>query len=143
MSMDDWKAQLEKLNKKLVKEEQAEMERRAAVLKGFRQLLVQLEPIVKTAQEFGDAFGVDCAWQISRFDDRYPYLEFRVLRPALEYRVECRDGVIREHVREGLGKAQEREVAPEALQPQAFEKRVTGWVQAAANANRKMPGKRR
>jgi len=141
--MHDWKAQLEKLNKELVKEERAEMERRANVLKGFRQLLVELEPIVKTAQEFGDAFGVDCAWQISRFDDRYPYLEFRVLRPALEYRVECRDGAIRERLREGLGKAQEREVALEDLQPRTFEKRITQWVQAAANANRKVPGKRR
>jgi len=141
--MHDWKAQLEKLNKELVKAEREEMERRAAVLKGFRQLLLELEPIVKTAQEFGDAFGVDCAWQISRFDERYPYLEFRVLRPALEYRVECRDGVIRERLREGLGKAQEREAALEDLQPRAFEKRVTQWVQAAANANRKVPGKRR
>lgn len=141
--MSDWKAQLEQLNKKLVKEEQVEMERRAATLKGFRQLLLELEPIVKTAQEFGDAFGVDCAWQISRYDDRYPYLEFRLLRPALEYRVECRDGEVWERLREGLGKAEEKAVTLEELQPDAFAQRITQWVQSAANANRKVPGKRR
>lgn len=141
--MSDWKAQLENLNKQLVKEEQAEFDRKAGVLKGFRNLLGQLEPIVKTAVEFGDAFGVDCAWEISRFDDRYPYLEFRVLRPVLEYRVECRDGALRERLREGLGVAREKETTLQALEPQAFEQRLTQWVQAAANANRKVPGKRK
>jgi hypothetical protein len=140
--MEDWKAKLEGLNKNLVQQERAEADQKAAVLKGFRQLLSDLEPIIKTAVEFGDAFGVDCTWEISRFDDRYPYLRFRILKPVLEYTVECRDGVISHQVREGLGAAKRSQTTLEALAPRYFEKRLTQWVQAAANANRRVPGKR-
>ncbi|HEY8347103.1 MAG TPA: hypothetical protein VIL07_07485 [Symbiobacteriaceae bacterium] len=141
--MTDWKAQLEKLNRELLAKERAEQERKAAVLKHFRSLLDQLEPVVKTAAEFGDAFGAPCAWEISRFDDRYPFLEFRILRPPLEYRVECRDGVLWERLREGGGAAREQTTNLEALQPREFEKKIMKWVQDAANANRKVPGRRR
>lgn len=141
--MNDWKAKLEGLSKKLEAEERSESERKAALLSAFRQRLLELEPIVKAAIEFGDAFGVDAVYEVNRFHDRFPYLRFRLLRPVLEYEVTCRDGILREQLREGLGKAKVREVSLESLAPKEFEARVTQWVQAAANANRKVPGKRK
>lgn len=140
--MEDWKSKLEGLNKNLQAEEQALLEQKTAVLKGFRKRLSELEPIIKTAVAFGDAFGVDCSWEISRFDDRYPHLRFRIVKPVLEYFVECRDSVITPRLREGAGRPTVRQSSLEALSPRLFEKRITEWVQAAANANRKVPGKR-
>jgi hypothetical protein len=141
--VEDWKSKLEGLSKNLQAEEQSVLEQKVTVLKGFRKRLSELEPIIKTAVEFGDAFGVDCSWEISRFDDRYPRMQFRILKPVLEYHVECRDGVITERLRGGMGPATARPVTLEALDPRAFEKRITEWVQAAANANRKVPGNRK
>ena len=141
--MNDWKAKLEGLNKNLQAQERAELEQKADLLKGFRKRLAELEPGIKTAAEFGDAFGVDCAWEISRFDDRYPSLTFRILKPVLEYHVECRDGVITERLREAGAAPRATAVALDSLTPRRFEQRVTQWVQAAANANRKVPGKRK
>ncbi|HYF96237.1 MAG TPA: hypothetical protein VD969_28850 [Symbiobacteriaceae bacterium] len=138
--MSDWKAKLEVLNKELLAKDREESAKRAATLAAFRKLLSQLEPVLKNVTEFGDAFGVDCAWEISRFDDRYPWLKFRILKPALTYEVICRDGALTETIREGVGAPKSEAVAIEALHPRRFEERVTRWVQAAAQANRKVPG---
>jgi len=139
----DWKSKLEGLNKELLAKDREETAKRTATLAAFRKLLVQLETVLKNVAEFGDAFGVDCAWEISRFDDRYPWLKFRILRPALTYEVICRDGALTETVREGTGAPKSQAVAIEALHPRKFEQRVTAWVQAAAQANRKVPGGKR
>lgn len=140
--VDDWKSKLEGLNQNLQARERAEVEEKASVLKAFRQRLVALEPIMKGAAEFGDAFGVDALYEVSRFDQRYPFLKFIIKRPALSYAVECRDGILHERLQEGEGPAQAATTSLEALTPKRFEQRVTAWVQAAAQANRKVPGRR-
>ena len=139
---DDWKSKLEGLNKELLAKDREELAKRTASLKEFRKHLAALEPVLKNVTEFGDAFGVDCAWEISRFDDRYPWLKFRILKPARSYEVVCRDGALTETVREGTGAPRSTAVGVEELHPRRFEQRVTAWVQAAAEANRKVPGRR-
>jgi hypothetical protein len=141
--MEDWKAKLEGLNKELLKQDREELAKRTANLAAFRKLLQQLEPVCKNVTEFGDAFGVDCAWEISRFDDRYPWLKFRILKPLLSYEVICRDGALTETLKEGTNPPKSSATTIDQLHPRPFEKRVTDWVQAAANANRKVPGKSR
>lgn len=141
--MGDWRTKLEGLNRELLAKEKNQQEEKVATLKAFRQRLLQLEAVVKTATEFGDAFGVDCEHSVSRFDERYPYLRFRIKRPALTYEVLCRDGAIVETVKEGEGAAAMATVTLESLAPKLFEKRITAWVERAANANRKVPGTRR
>lgn len=140
--MNDWKAKLEGLNQNLRAKEQAEQTEKAATLAAFRKLLAQLEPVLKSVAEFGDVFGVDCDFAISRFDDRYPYVQFRIRKPALSYQALCRDGEIHEKVKEGEQAARETLVTLQSLAPKTFEKRITDWVRAAAEANRKIPGKR-
>lgn len=140
--MSDWQAKLAGLNKELLAQEKAENEAKAAVLSGFRKVILELNPIAKGVIEFADAFGADCEWESDRFHDRYPWVRFRIRKPDLEYRVECRDGVIYEQIKEGPGPAKVKKSTLEAMAPKAFERRLTEWVQAAVNANRKMPGKR-
>lgn len=140
--MSDWREKLAGLNKDLVAQEQRVQEQKAATLKGFRKRLDELKPVIQNAEAFGDAFGVDCDFTISRFEERYPYLEFRILKPALFLRIECRDGIIRERLKEGANPPREAEVALENLTPKRFEQRLNGWMQAAAEANRKVPGRR-
>lgn len=139
---DDWKAKLEGLNKELQARERVETEQRASVLKTFRQRLSELETVLKAAAEFGDAFGVDCVYEISRFDQRYPSVTVRILKPALEYKVECRDGRLFERLKRGLTAAPEQEITLDEISVKRFQERVTQWVQAAADANRKVPGRR-
>lgn len=138
--MDDWRAKLENLSQDLRSKERAEADQKAATLMTFRKALSALEPVLKTATEFGDAFGVDCAWEISRFDDRYPYLRFKILKPVLAYEVLCKDGVLHESLKDGEGPAKANTTTMQALAPREFEKRITAWVQAAANSNRRVPG---
>lgn len=140
--MEDWREKLAGLNRSLQDKERAEDERKAETLKGFRKRLDELKPVVAEAQAFGDAFGVDLSFHISRFDERYPYLELAILKPRLQYRVECRDGVITERLKQGEGRPREAEVPLSSLAAEAFEQRLTGWVRAAAEANRKVPGRR-
>lgn len=140
---NDWKTKLEALNKELLAKDREETAKRTATLTAFRKLLAQLEPVLKNVTEFGDAFGVDCAWEISRFDDRYPWLRFRILKPALTYEVICRDGALTETIREGVGNPKSEAADLEALRPRRFEERLTKWVQAAAQTNRKVPGGKR
>lgn len=139
MAMSDWRAKLAGLNEQLQARERAEEERRAATLKGFRRRLDELKPVLDDARTFGDAFSVDLTFHISRFDERYPYLELSILKPRLQYRVECRGGVITERLKEGEASAVEQRVSLEDLSVKAFEQRVTGWVRAAAEANRRLP----
>jgi hypothetical protein len=140
--MNDWRAKLADLNKELVAKEQAVAEQKAATLKGFRKRLDELKPVLENAEAFGEAFGVETDHTISRFDDRYPYLEFRIRKPALFLRIECRDGVIRERLKEGANPPKEAELTLDAITPKRFEQRINGWMQAAAEANRKVPGRR-
>jgi hypothetical protein len=140
--MEDWRAKLAGLNQELSAKERAVAEAKADVLKGFRKRLTELEAVAKNAVEFGDAFGADCDYQISRFDERYPYLRFRIKRPVMEYEVICRDGVIYQRIQEGAAAPKMTQVKLDTLTAQAVEQRLTKWVQAAADTNRKVPGKR-
>ncbi|MFZ5814461.1 MAG: hypothetical protein ACOY93_04080 [Bacillota bacterium] len=140
--MSDWRDKLAGLNRELQAKEQAVQEAKAATLKGFRQRLEELKPVLENAQAFGDAFGVDITFQISRFDQRYPSLALTIKKPALQLRLECRDGVIYERLQEGSGPAKEVPVPLESLAVKEFERRLTAWVQGAAEANRKLPGRR-
>ena len=141
--MGDWREKLAALGRQLEAEERAETERKAAALKAFRTRLEVLSQVVEEARLFADAFGVDMTCRIGRFDERYPYLELSIRKPALEYRVECRDGAIWERLKEGDARATEAQVSLETMSKRAFGERVTGWVRAAAEANRKVPGRRR
>jgi len=141
--MSDWREKLASLNQELQARERAEEERKASTLKGFRRWLEQVQPALEEARAFGDAFGVDLSFRISRFDERYPYLELAILKPRLQYRVECRDGVITERLKEGEAPLWQAQVSLELLDVKAFEQRLTGWVRAAAEANRRLPGRRR
>jgi len=141
--MSDWREKLARLSQKIQARERAEEERKAAALRGFRRWLDQVQPVLEEAKAFGDAFGADLSFRISRFDERYPYLELAILKPRLQYRVECRDGVITERLKEGESPLREAQVGPEALDVKAFERRLTGWVRAAAEANRRLPGRKR
>jgi len=140
--MSDWREKLAGLNKELQAKEQAITEEKVATLKGFRKRLDEIKPVLENAKAFGDAFGVDLTYKISRFDERYPSVELAILKPALLYRAECRDGVITERVKQGTDPAREVTVTLDALAVKRFEQRVTAWVQAAAEANRKVPGRR-
>ncbi len=140
--MSDWRDKLAGLNQNLQAKEQAIEQQKVQVLNGFRKLLTEHERIMKGAAEFGDAFGVDVAFSISRFDQRYPSLSFRILKPVLEYVVECKDGVLEERLKEGEGRTRVGTTTLQQLEPKVFEKRITAWVQAAANSNRKVPGRR-
>jgi len=137
--MSDWRAKLAGLNQQLQAQERAEEEQKAATLKGFRRRLDELKPVLEDARAFGDAFGVDLAFHISRFDERYPYVELAILKPRLQYRVECRDGVITARLQQGDAPPAEERLTLEDLSVKAFQQRVTGWVQAAAEANRRVP----
>jgi len=141
--MSDWREKLASLNQELQARERAEEERKVSTLKGFRRWLEQVQPALEEARAFGDAFGVDLSFRISRFDERYPYLELAILKPRLQYRVECRDGVITERLKEGEAPLWQAQVSLELLDVKAFEQRLTGWVRAAAEANRRLPGRRR
>lgn len=140
--MTDWRDKLAGLNQSLQSKEKAVDDQKAAVLANFRKRLPELEPIMETAAQFGDAFGVDCDFEVSRFDRRYPLVRFRIKRPLLEYVVECRDGVLHESLREGEGKPKLGETTLEQLAPKRFEQRITQWVRDAAEANRRVPGRR-
>lgn len=142
MKMDDWKAKLEGLGKALQSQERAEQEQKAAVLAGFRKALKELEPVCRTAADFGNAFGADLTYVISRFDDRYPYLRLKIKKPLMEYEVTCREGVLFERTTEGGKPPFMRQTTLEQLQPGAFADRLNQWVQSAASANRKVPGRR-
>lgn len=136
---EDWKTRLAGLGESLVSQERAEAERKAAVTAAFRTWLDRVEPRVKAAVQFGDGFGAESDYEISRFDERYPALRFRIRRPLLYYVVECRDGLILERVKEGEEAAKQSPTTLEKLEPKRFEQRLTAWVQAAAQANRKPP----
>ncbi len=140
--MSDWREKLAGLNRELQAQEKQVEEEKAAVLKGFRKRLDELKPVLENARAFGDAFGVDLTYKISRFDERYPSVELAILKPALLYRAECRDGVITERVKQGNEPAKESQVSLDSLVVKRFEQRVTAWVQSAAEANRKLPGRR-
>jgi hypothetical protein len=140
--MSDWREKLASLNKELAAQEQREAEQKASILKGFRKRLEELEAPLRNIEMFGEAFGVDTVFTISRFEERYPYLEFQIRKPSLFLRIECRDGVIRERLKEGQNPPREGELTLEALAPRRFEQRLMAWMQAAAEANRKAPGRR-
>ncbi|MGE5674132.1 MAG: hypothetical protein ACM3XM_09605 [Mycobacterium leprae] len=140
--MNDWRDKLADLNRDLQNKERAEDEKKAAVLNGFRKLLSELETVCRNVGDFGDAFGVDCDYEINRFGERYPVLRFRIKKPLLAYEVACKDGVLYEQLKEGTAAPKVSRTTMEALAPKRFEERVTAWVQAAANTNRKVPGKR-
>jgi hypothetical protein len=140
--MEDWRAKLAGLNQELSAKERAVAEEKAGTLKAFRKRLDELEAVAKNAVAFGDAFGADCEYTISRFDERYPYLRFRIKRPVLEYEVICRDGVIYRRLQEGTAAPKMAQVKLDSLEPRAVEERLTRWVQAAAASNRTVPGKR-
>jgi hypothetical protein len=141
--LSDWRDQLSSLNQEIHRQEKAVDDKKAAIMTAFRQRLSELGPILKNVTEFGDAFGVDVNWEISRFDQRYPSLSFTIQKPALTLALECRDGLVHERFREGIGKVQERLITVDDLAVRKFEQRVTKWVEHAANANRKVPGKGR
>lgn len=141
--MNDWRDKLAGLNQELQAQEHAEQEQKASVLKGFRKRLDELKPVLENAAAFGDAFGVECQWEINRFHDRYPFLHLTIKKPALDYRVECRDGVLLEVLRQGGGAPKLTETTLQKLTPKQVELRVTGWVQAAADAVRTVPWKRK
>jgi hypothetical protein len=139
--MSDWREKLAGLHTELRGQEQKVADVKTAVLTGFRKLLKELEPVMETAAQFGDAFGVECDYEISRFDDRYPWLRFRIKKPVLLYEVICKEGVLHERLKEGEA-TKTSTTTLEKLAPKAFEQRITAWVQAGAQANRKVPGKR-
>jgi hypothetical protein len=139
--LSDWRDQLSALHQDIHRQEKAVDDKKAAIMTAFRQRLAELGPILKNVTEFGDAFGVDITWEISRFDQRYPSLSFSIHKPALTLAVECRDGLLHERFREGIRKVQERVITLDDIVPRQFEQRVTKWVEGAANANRKVPGK--
>lgn len=140
--MSDWREKLAGLNKELQAQEKVAADEKVAILKGFRKRLDELKPVLQSAEAFGDAFGVEMDYTISRFDERYPYVEFRIRKPALFLRIDCRDGVIRERLKEGDNPPREWETSLEAITPRRFEERLNGWMQGAAQANRKVPGRR-
>lgn len=140
--MNDWRERLAGLNQELQAKERAVEEAKAATLKAFRKRLEELQPALENAQAFGDAFGVDLSFEISRFGDRFPSLSLTIRKPALQYRVECRHGVIYERLQQGGVAGPEREVALASLGVKGFTERLNGWVQAAAEANRKVPGRK-
>lgn len=136
---EEWKQRLAGLSKSLVSEERAEVQKKAALTVAFRSWLAQIEPVVQSAVQFGDAYGAECDYEVSRFDERYPTLRFRVRKPLLYYVVECRDGLVLERVKEGDGAPRQSVTTLDSLSPKLFEQRLTAWVQAAAQANRKPP----
>ncbi|MFZ5827073.1 MAG: hypothetical protein ACOY94_22490 [Bacillota bacterium] len=140
--MSDWREKLAGLGRELQAKEQVVAEQKVATLRAFRQRLEDLKPVLEGVEAFGDAFGVEVDFTISRFDDRYPYLEFRIIRPPLFLRIECRDGVIRERLKEGVAAPTEAVLSLEALSPKRVEQRLNSWMQAAAQANRRVPGRR-
>lgn len=140
--MEDWKAKLEGLHTDLRGKEKEVADAKSAVLSAFRKLLKELEPIMENAAQFGDAFGVECDYEISRFDDRYPWVRFRIKKPVLLYEVICKEGVLHERLKQGEV-VKTGQTTLEKLNPKAYEQRVTAWVNAAAEANRKVPGGRR
>lgn len=140
--MSDWREKLAGLNKELAAKEQEVAEQKLATLKGFRKRLEELKAPLQNVEAFGQAFGVETDFTISRFDERYPYVEFRILKPALFLRIECRDGLIRERLKEGQNPPKEAELKLESLAPKRFEQRLMTWMQAAAESNRKVPGRR-
>jgi hypothetical protein len=140
--VNDWKSQLAALGNQLSAAEaqvaQAKKERQQA----FRKALKEYESILTDAAAFGDAFGVDLTWEIARFDAQYPFLKLTIKRPLLRYEVNAKDGELTEYLQQGEGQVQRRSLTVEAIAPKRFGERLNGWIQAAAQANRKVPGKR-
>jgi hypothetical protein len=139
--MSDWKSKLESLGAQLnaadAKVEQAKKER----LQAFRKALKEYETVLQDAAAFGDAFGVDLSWEIARFDAQYPYLRLTIPKPLLRYELNGKDGELMEFLQEGTSPVQKRPQTVAAIAPKQFAARLTAWIQAAAQANRKVPGK--
>jgi hypothetical protein len=140
--MEDWKAKLGALGQQLAAQEAAIAQAKKERLTAFRKALKEYEGILQDAEAFGDAFGVDLSWEISRFDAQYPYLRLTIQRPLLRYELNAKDGELMEYLQEGSGKVQRRALTLEEVAPKRFAARLNEWMQAAAQANRKVPGKR-
>lgn len=140
--MSDWKSQLSSLGAQLnaeeAKVEQAKKER----LQAFRKALKEYEAVLQDAEAFGDAFGVDLSWEIARFDAQYPYVRLTIKKPLLRYELNAKDGELTEFLAEGENPVKRQPQTVAGIGPKEFGKRLTAWIQAAAQANRKVPGKR-
>lgn len=137
--MNDWKSQLSSLGQQLsaedAKAEQVKKER----LQAFRKALKEYENVLTDAAAFGDAFGVDLTWEIARFDAQYPYLKLTIKKPLLRYELNGKDGTLTEFLQEGSSPVKRRAMTVEAIAPKPFAERLNKWIQAAAQANRKVP----
>lgn len=136
--MADWREKLTGLGKQLEQKEQAVADQQAAQVAEFRRILLAIDPVGQEVALLADAYGVDCEWEVYRFDARHPGFRFRTLRPLSELAVECRSGQVfmRQGARETSGKL--ADITPEAVKDQ-----LMNLVLAAAQAVRKPPGGRR
>jgi hypothetical protein len=140
--MSDWKSQLASLGAQLNAEEAKVVAAKTDRLQAFRKALKEYESVLQDAQSFGDAFGVDLSWEIARFDAQYPYLRLTIPKPLLRYELNAKDGELMEYLQEGSSPVQRRPQTLAAVAPKRFSERLTAWIQAAAQANRRVPGKR-
>lgn len=137
--MNDWKSQLSSLGDKLSAEDAKVTQAKKERLQAFRKALKEYETVLTDAAAFGDAFGVDLTWEIARFDAQYPYLRLTIKKPLLRYELHGKDGELTELLQEGAGSVQRRAMTVAAVTPKRFGERLTTWIQAAAQANRKVP----
>lgn len=137
--MNDWKAQLSSLGDKLSAEDAKVTQAKKERLQAFRKALKEYETVLTDAAAFGDAFGVDLTWEIARFDAQYPYLKLTIKKPLLRYEVNGKDGELTELLQEGASPVKRRAMTMAAVAPKQFGERLTKWIQAAAQANRKVP----
>lgn len=137
--MNDWKSQLSSLGDRLSAEDAKVTQAKKERLQALRKVLKEYEAVLTDAAAFGDAFGVDLTWEIARFDAQYPYLRLTIKRPLLRYELSGKDGELREYLQEGAGAVQRKAQTVEAISPKRFGERLNKWIQAAAQANRKVP----
>ncbi|HLO02854.1 MAG TPA: hypothetical protein VK191_07100 [Symbiobacteriaceae bacterium] len=137
--MNDWKSQLSSLGDKLSAEDAKVTQAKKERLQALRKALKEYETVLTDAAAFGDAFGVDLTWEIARFDAQYPYLRLTIKKPLLRYELHGKDGELTELLQEGAGSVQRRAMTVAAVTPKRFGERLTKWIQAAAQANRKVP----
>jgi hypothetical protein len=140
--MSDWKSKLASLGAQLNAEEAKVDAAKKDRLQAFRKALKEYETVLQDAEAFGDAFGVDLTWEIARFDSQYPYLRLTIPKPLLRYELNGKDGELMEFLQEGSSPVQRRQLTVAEVAPKKFSEKLTAWIQAAAQANRKVPGKR-
>lgn len=134
--MGDWREQLAGLGAGLKEQERRQLEKEAADLQAWRRQLQELDPLGQEVAQLGDAYGVSCRWEVSRFAT-YPGFSFR-LAAGGELSAEWRGNqlYVRSDGREAPGRAAD-------LTPDAVKDRLMEMVLSAAHQQRKVPGKRK